>query len=211
VEFDPYISTQDFEALLGEELEDPGALIVGIALDSACTAVRTYLGQNINLVENDVEIRSGNGRRKMRLRQRPVRSVSSIVVDDETIDLDTVSVRGAVLTMKDRGWWQPGDDNIVVTYTHGWDVIETPEPQNGVPADIRLVTLLVARRIYEAVGFVQTGAQGGAIISETIGEYSYTLSDAAETSMASAAELVDGEKFVLDAYRIELVGDTPTQ
>ena len=210
-DLDPFISTTDLEALLGDPLPDPTALIVKIALDAACHRVRTYLGQDVNLVIGDVEVHSGSGRRKLRLRQRPVRSVTSVVIDDVVQDAALYSVRGAVISFRDADVWWYGNDNIEVTYSHGWDIDETPDAPfatvERVPADIRLVTLLMARRVYENVG---TDVNAGAVIRETIGDYSYELSDSATTAVTSAVELLEAEMYVLDRYRIDLVGDTPT-
>jgi hypothetical protein len=206
----PFISVADLEAILGESIANPGALIVSISLDSACQAVRSYLGQDVNLVLDDVEIHSGSGRRKLRLRQRPVREVTQVKIDDTVIDPTTYTVRGAIITRKDSDIWDYGNDNVEITYSHGWDLDETPEPGwtvERVPADIRLVAVLGARRVYNAVGSV-VGA--GDVTSETIGDYSYTLSEGSQEALEAASQMGDAERFVLDRYRIELVGDTPT-
>jgi len=206
VELDPYISTADLEALLGVSLADPSSLMVKITLDSACQTVRTYLGQYINLIEDDVEVHSGTGRRKLRLRQRPVRAVTEVKIDD--LVTTNYTVRGAIITLKGSDVWTYGNDNVEVTYDHGWDIVDTPDPQEGVPADIRLVTLLIARRVFDNVG--ESSGVTGALTGETIGDYSYTLSDASATAITSAAELVEAERYVLDRYRIDLIGDSPT-
>ena len=203
-EQDPFISVSDLEAWLDETIVDPNSLAVKITLDSACQKVRTYIGQTINLVEDDVEVHSGSGRRKLRLRERPVRSVSEVKIDDEVMDPSTYNVRDAIITFIETDYWWNGDDNIYVTYTHGYDIVE-PSDFN-VPADMRLVALLLAARIYQNIGVpVITGGVSG----ETIGDYSYTVDTSGSTS--SAIELYDAEKYCLDRYRIDLVGDTPTQ
>jgi len=207
VDFDPFISTTDLEAILDVTLADPNALSVKIALDSACTAVRTYIGQDINLVEDDVEVRSGSGRRKLRLRQRPVREVSAVYIDDELVPAEDYKVRGTpgVVTMINGSWWTPGDDNVEITYTHGWDLTE--ESDMSVPSDIRIVALNMARRVWLDIG----SELSGAIVSETIGDYAYELSDASVQASAAAAQLSTAEQYMLDPWRVELVGDTPTQ
>lgn len=208
LELDPFISTTDLEAVLDETLVDPNALSVKIALDSACTAVRTYLGQNINYVAGDVEVRSGSGRRKLRLRQRPVRSVTSVYIDGDLVTSDQYSVRGGpgVITMINGSWWTPGDDNVSITYSHGWDV--GTDTAYSVPADIRLVALNMARRVFLDVG---ADLLAGAIVSETIGDYAYELSDAAVQAATGTYQLSEAERYMLDPWRVELVGDTPTQ
>jgi hypothetical protein len=205
-EQDPFISVADLEASIGASIADPNSLSVKITLDSACQAVRTYLGQTINLVTGDVEIHSGRYGKKIRLRQRPVRSVTSVVVDDEVIDPTNYSVRGHVVTLIDGSLWWKGNDNVEITYDHGWDLSEASD--DNVPTDIRYVALSIARRIWNDLG-ADTAA--GAIVSETIGDYSYTLSEAALSAVATVSALTGGEQAALDPYRIELVGDTPTQ
>jgi hypothetical protein len=210
-DLDPFISTTDLEALLGEPLADPTGLIVKIALDSACHTIRTYLGQDINLVLDDSEIHSGSGRRKMRLRQRPVREVTEVWEDDALLEVEEYTVRDNIITRTQGGFWAYGNDNIEVIYSHGWDIDETPEvgwDVERVPADIRLVALLAARRV-----FLDTGEDltSGAIVSETIGDYSYQLSDAAVAAVSSASGLLEPEQGVLDRWKIGLSGgDTPT-
>ena len=198
---DPFISTVDLEAMLDTTFAVPTPLPVKIALDSACQRVRTYLGQTINLVEDDVEVHSGTGRRKLRLRERPVRAVTLVTIDD--VETTNYTRRDAVLTLKNSDVWTYGNDNIEVTYDHGYDLVEPSD--NNVPADIRLVALILARRVYESLGSVT-----GTVVQETIGDYSYQLSDNAEAAVSSAAELLEAEKYALDRYRIDLVGDSPT-
>ena len=204
-EQDPFISVADLEAILGVTIVDPGSLEVKIALDSACQAVRTYLGQTINLVTNDVEVHSGSWRKKLRLRERPVRSVSQVKVADTVVDPENYSVRDHVITLTDGSLWDYDNDNIEITYTHGYDISEPSD--NNVPSDIRYVALNIARRVYTDLG---SDVTAGAIIKETIGDYSYELSDAAVSSLGATSSLLDAEKATLDPYRIELVGDTPT-
>ena len=204
----PFISPDDLEALMGESLANPTALIVAIALDAACQSVRTCIGQDVNLVTDDIEVHSGSGRRKMRLRQRPVRSVSEVKVDGTVVSATLYNVRDAIISYTGSDVWSFGNDNIYVKYTHGWDVAEpTTFP---VPADIRFVALVVARRVYESVGFVQSGSVGGVLTGETIGDYSYTLSEAATGEVSAASTLTEAEMYALDRYRVDLIGDTPT-
>jgi hypothetical protein len=203
----PFISEDDLEAAMG--VPPAATLITQIALDAACQAVRTYLGQDINLVENDVEIHSGSGRRKLRLRERPVRSISSVLVGTTQTVATAYSLVGDTITLLDSAWWESGDDNVSVTYTHGYDLSEAPDPDDTirVPADIRLVALSIARRVYTSVG--TDLASAGGVISETMGDYSYTL--ASDAVVKTAGALTETEKSALSPYRIELVGSTPTQ
>jgi hypothetical protein len=189
----PFVSAADLSALTGTTVNSTD-LITKIALDSACTSVRSYLGQTINLATTTESI-DGRDRLTVRLHERPVRSVTSVTVDGEVLATTAWNLRGALLRRTDGGSFTLGVANVVVNYSHGYN-IDTSDP-NGVevPADIRLVALLSARRVYTAVGTVS-----GAIQSETMGSYAYTLSTAVVVS--TAAELLPAELAVLDRYRI---------
>lgn len=191
--FEPFIGPTDLAALIGETVSD-NDLITEIALDSACQAVRSYIGQTINFVPDDAEKLDGRDRLSLRLSQRPVRSVSKVVVDGIELDPSGWDLRKSFIRRVDGGTFTLGFSNVVVTYSHGWDIDEVGNPLR-VPADIRLVALLIARRIYVAVG-----SQVQPVQSETIGSYSY--SNATAIAVSTAAELLPAEKQVLDAYKI---------
>lgn len=190
----PFIGIEDLSAITGTTVSDQD-LITAIALDSGCQAVRSYIEQTINYVADDVEEIDGNGRLKIRLTERPIRDLTSITVDGNELTTEMYNRHKSVLRRTDGVTWPMGFGNVVVTYSHGWDAI--PDDSAGddvlVPADLRLVALLSAKRVYTSVGLVS-----GEKTSETIGSYSYSVSAVAE----SAAQLFDAEKRVLDHYRI---------
>lgn len=191
----PFIGTDDLGALLGRSVSDSD-LITAIALDSGCESVRSYVQQTINYVEDDIEEYDGRGTNKIRLTQRPVRALTSVEVDDKEQDLTNFSLRKSMLRWK-TDWFPVGYGNVVITYDHGYDII--PDDSAGddvlVPADLRLVALLAARRVY-----INVGAMEGVLQSESIGKYSYSKSITA--AAASAAELLLPEMRVLDRYKI---------
>ncbi len=197
----PFVSSDDLAGFMGVTV-DPSALKTKIALDSACDAVRSYLDQDINFVSADVEYHSGHGYQhdRIRLRQRPVVAVTSIYVDTNWTTLvptDVYHLRDSFIVILDMSWFATGNDNIKVTYDHGW-VCPPTSQSAAVPADIRLVALSAARRVYSGVGTADAAGFGG----ETIGDYSYTNPGGAATSVA---ELLMAEKDVLDRYRIGLI------
>jgi hypothetical protein len=189
---DPFISTADLEAGLGITLADPNALIVKIALDTACEAVRSYLSQQINYVADDVITLDGNGTAHFRLPQRPVRTVTYVMEDDATLVVDTdYFVRRSTVFKADLfDNWSPGRNNIEVKYTHGYDITGTITL--AVPADIRYVALEKAKRAYAAVGVPPTGDEQ----TETMGSYSYSAAQAAK----QAAVLTPEDKELLYPY-----------
>ena len=201
---DPFVSAVDLQAVLGDGVVvDAGALITAIALDGACTSVRSYMGQDVNFVEDDVEVRDGTGRKRLRLRQRPVRDVTSITIDGDEVDLAEVSVRKSIVTLTNGDFFWHGLDNVVITYDHGWDIEESSVGER-VPADIRLVALLCAKRIFTTVGLTAIGTVKQ---SEQIGDYQYTLGELPEDvqeKIAASGTLLTAEEAVLDRYSIRL-------
>lgn len=206
----PFISTDDLAALLGITLADPNALIVKISLDSGCDAVRSYLGQDVNLVSNDIVYLDGPGYpwATIRLKERPVRAVDSVSyaywsasgVQEQLLTANTYRCdTDGILELVDGTYWMNGIKNIKVQYDHGWDIVVT-SGGIAVPADIRLVALSCARRVYTSLGEVD---DAGAFRQETMGTYSYSTGGRAAAT--SAAELLPAETAVLDRYRIGLV------
>jgi hypothetical protein len=205
----PFISAQDLSDHLGRDVSaDPRTVI---ALDAACDVVRGYIRQTINLVRDDEVWLDGNGLRQLLLPELPIVEVTDVVTydrygvllrDDLIQGTDYIVDGAGVLTY--LGWrWPAGRQNVWVLYTHGWDLVEEA-PVYGyedatptVPSRIRIVALQLAARIFSA------GSQGaGAIRSETIGKYSYTLADAGNTSPIA---LLEREERILDEYRLRRV------
>lgn len=193
----PFIGTNDLAAILGHPVSDTD-LITAIALDSGSEAVRSYIGQTINYVENDTEELDGRGRVKIRLKQRPVRNLVSVTLEGEVVDPTEYNRRGATLRRHNGVPWPFGFGNVTVVYSHGWDIIPDLDPSNDflVPADLRLVALLSARRVYTTVG----ASAAGTIISESIGSYSYSIGG--NSVVQTAAELLPPEQATLERYRI---------
>jgi hypothetical protein len=169
-----------------------------LALQSAMQTVRNYLGQELTLHVDDVEVHDGRGRRLLRLRERPVREVKQVVVDGVVLDDSSYTVDDAVIKLTNGAVFNHGLANIEVTYTHGWDLVDDSSgpPELPFPADIKLVTLSVARRRLN-----MSGQHDETIVQEAIGSYSYSTGSARE----QAGDLLFAEKAVLDNYRIGLV------
>ena len=70
-----------------------------------------------------------------------------------------------------------------------------------VPADIRLVALISARRVYSAVGATDAA---GTQASETMGSYSYTTGSTAQVA-STAAQLLPAEQAAIHWYRVGLI------
>jgi hypothetical protein len=195
----PFIGTDDLAAILGQAVNE-NDLITEIALDSGCTAVRSFLGQTINFVANDTEIKDGHGTKKIRLKERPVRALTAVRLDGAVVDPSLYNLKDSTIRRVDDERWPVAYANIQVDYSHGYDV--QPDTSAGddvlVPADMRLVALLSARRVYAAIG-----NEDGIKQSETIGQYSY--SNSTTMVVQTAAELLKPETDVLHRYLIGIV------
>lgn len=194
----PFISTDDLAALIGAPV-DGADLITDMALDAACTSVRSYLQQEVNYHADATEELDGRGLVTLRLRERPIRSVASVTVDGVALETTDWNLRGNLLRRIDCGVFTLGIANVVVVYSHGWDISDPVTLP--VPADIRLVALIAARRVYSAVG---ASDSGGTQQSETMGSYSYTSASTAQVA-STAAQLLGPEMAVLDRYRVGLI------
>lgn len=194
--------------------------LADLALAAAQAAVRGYLDQEITFHQDRVEVLDGFGKPWLRLRERPVRSVLKVEEGDGTLaDFTTLAavnyvVRRSLLIRVDGAVWLPGNVNIRVTYSSGYDsgTVDSDTSDSDydplhVPADITLVTLNAARRMYSTLGTSDGVSKAGNIKQETIGAYSYTLSTISEqVGAAAGVELLLAEKAVLDRYLIEGAG-----
>lgn len=162
--------------------------------------MRNYLDQVITLVDDDEVTLDGTGTRLLRLPERPVRRVASVVEDDtELTETTDYILRDSILIRVDT-FWSKGTANVTVNYDHGWDVVGDSDSDSEffpVPADISLVTLSAARRAYNTLGIQSLPVD---IKSETIGAYSYTTNSSTEDSLVDLT-LLSAEKYVLDPYK----------
>jgi hypothetical protein len=168
-----------------------------LSIWAAEALVRGYLDQDITSSVG-VEIRDGQNKQVLRLRQRPVRRVDSVTIDGTALDPSEWKLRGARLALPD-GYFTYGLDNVEVQYLHGYD-LTSHGGDYPIPADIRLVTLSAARRDY-----VNRGPGTHQEEQEVIGKYSYTTKDRYDKGESYALMLLDSERMVLDSYRIQVV------
>lgn len=199
-----FIGLADLASFMQVSESSLNTALANLACQAAQSIVRGYLSQEITLHADDEVKLDGTGKPWLRLPERPVIEVSSIVVDGDRVDSADYVLRGSMLIRTDHGWWRLGNANVVVTYTHGYqtagldsDTSDSDFDINHVPADISLVALILARRIYDR----SSTGEMGEVRQETIGSYSYTLASSAQNS-----EMTDAERSVLDRYLIEGYG-----
>lgn len=200
----PFISSDDLSAYLDTTVTG-GELIVEIALDGACEAVRREMDRVLNLtVEEDIVL-DGNWTNALVLPQRPVHEVKamSVTLDDEAVDDADLylEVDRGVLFLTDGTYWTWGKGNVALTYTHGYAIEEVDVAGTivRVPSNIRLVALRLAAAIYRSKGST-TAASGAALTGEHIGTYEYTQDAAAATEMASIL-ITDDDRKMLSSQR----------
>ena len=147
---EPFVSIADLTDIVGEDVSTSDRAV--IALDSACELVRSFLGHHINLEAEVDVVLDGRGRYRLILPQRPVREVSAVLLDDVAVAETDYVLEREMFLRRVSVPWPVGQGNIVVTYTHGWDVSEPdsapPDDFERVPSDIRRVALEVAKRLY---------------------------------------------------------------
>jgi hypothetical protein len=204
-----FIGLGDLASFMSTTIPALNQALADLAVSAAQSKVRRYLDQEITLVSGDLVYLDGNGRKKIRLPERPVRSVALVEEGPSdlwtTLDSDAYFLRDSILIRWDGSVWCPGEANLRVTYTHGYDVgaidsdwSDSDFDAQHVPADISLAALSLARRMYENMGASPEGA--GELTQETIGAYSYTLSEAAQK--AAGVDLIQAERYVLDSYKM---------
>lgn len=183
-----FITRDDLSDYLGRDVStDDGALL---AVDAACEIVRTITEQDFDDVTETISV-DGTGSDTILLPQRPVSNVGTVTVNGGTLTSDdygyttdgrlirtngTASFSSWGRSCLPSAYWTPGRQNISVTYEHGY--------AGTVPADIRMVALMIAYRII---------TQGGAI-QEQVGQASKRYANA-------ATDLTNGEKAILAKYR----------
>ena len=141
-----FVTVAELEAALQRDLDDAAATE---ALDQACQAIRDYLGQRLDWVENEVIRLHGTGRRTILLPELPVNAVDAVSVTDNEATTALVATdwwvdgrSGVLFRVGTNGTrWPGGVANIQVTYDHGYQVV---------PSSIAGVAMSLASRIYHA-------------------------------------------------------------
>lgn len=217
-----FVGVADLAVFLDVDAATLNLALASLATKAAQQKVRKYLNQVLTYVTGDVVLLDGNGKFRIRLPERPIRNIIRIEEEGSNDVWDEVAstdyrlkdARYGIVVRQDGVVWPAGYANIRVTYDHGWNtnpVIDSDASDsdfdtdlNALPADISLVTLSLARRMYENMGAGAGAGTAGNIKQETIGAYSYTLSASAEK--AAGVNLVFAEKAVLDDYLMEGAG-----
>ena len=179
-------------------------------------AIREYVGYDVDYASH-TESFSGNQTRELFLEQRPVIAVTSVTEDDSTLEYGN---------QKDFLWYENGrirrigtrwsfahPDNIVVTYTAGYDTgggYGLPLPNN-----FRVVTARAAARLLESALVLSAQQEPSEIVaqkpssnqvsnfvatdSESVGDYQ--INYVGNLAMNSVAILSGADLSMLGQYR----------
>ena len=186
---DPLATAEDVEARTGQTFTGTDLTRIDVLLRDASAAVRSYTGQQISSGSSTIKV-DPNGRNILRLPQRPVIDVTSVV------DYNSVAVAflwdGVTLQVRRPNAAATFDDApsfrttmLTVVYEHGY----TENP----PDVVAIVCSMVARAF--GLNPLDAGRQ-----SETIEGYAYTIGSA---GAAGAMGLLPDERAILDRYRTQ--------
>ena len=133
----------------------------------------------VSAVQN--EYHSGKNSASLWLRMRPVITIMSVTINTELVDNTDGQaytfvpgtgqlVRGPGFgSPRFQSWWPVGTGNILVEYWGGYD-------QNvGNPPEVTLAT------VFEVLYLWERGKVSGIYLSESLGDYSYTLAATSTT------------------------------
>ena len=185
-----FIDVDDLSAYLGRDVgDDDGAVI---CVDSACSMVQTLTEQDFEAATTDTVTLDGTGTDTLLLPHVPVSAAGTVVVNgvdllptDYGVSEDGRLTRtGGTAVWSTWGqlsapsaYWPQGRANVTVTYEHGYAA--------DVPADVRMVALAIANRLF---------TQGGAVV-ETVGQVTKRYA-------VAGTDLTSGEKAILRRHRI---------
>lgn len=190
----PLIDVSDVTARLPSTFTIESARATALIADASAT-IRRISKQNFTIAQSTTGIRPIGY--KLILPQKPVISVDNIAIRLPN-SVTLVNIPGWYWDGSDEVWLTDGGSIInlaeeilfamrwqtptcYTTYTHGYTLT---------PDDIVGVACSMVIRILTAPGL-------GGVISETVGEYSYRLSDAAAQGTMG---VTDAEKKILESY-----------
>ena len=189
-------TVDDLQVRLGRDLSESEVAQATALLADASAVIRSYTGQAFDVIEGDTAILRSQGG-TIRLPQRPVTSVSSVVAlggegmpDVSVLDwifdgIDQIRIgSGSFVINTPAVWWDddgyPG--TFRVTYSHGYETV---------PADVVAVACASLLRVLG-------NPQG--LRSETVGSYSATYSTPS-SGEPLGVNLTRYDRSVLNRYR----------
>lgn len=194
-----FCSIEDVEEWLQIDIPEGKEGSASRAIAEASASIRNYCRQDFDEVEDDEATLDGTGTSKLLLPQLPVTEVTEVLVDDEALESDDYVLGQHGILHRVGARWPAGIQNVIVTYSHGYDEI---------PADVAAICARAAGRAYQAGLRAEESGGVPGIASTNLGDYGVSFASEGGAGQegilgASAAHLLlPSEKRILDAYRV---------
>ena len=177
-------------------------------------SIREYLGYTVDY-GTYTETLSGNQTRELFLDERPVLSITSITEDDTTLtygnDEDFLWYENGRIRRIGSRWSFAKPDNIVVTYTAGYDT--GGGTGRALPRVFKYVTARAAARLLESALVLSSQQEAAEIVSQTssqVGNFTaadsesmgdYSISYVGNIGMNSVSVLSGSDLQLLGQYK----------
>ena len=153
-------------------------------IQAAEGAVRRYCGWHIAPVVTETLVLDGTGTRSLLLPTMRIRSIDSLVIGAERIDVSRVHYsRTAGVVQIEGHLWTRGLGNVEISLTHGYE---------QAPDEVRAIIDAVAKRVKQ---------YAGAVMSQRAG--TQAVNYAVVGGAGRGVPLTPDEKEALAAYRLE--------
>lgn len=146
-----FASADELAARLGIELQGDEESRADALLSLASSLIQDAARQVIELVEDETVILRGSREGKILLPERPVVSISSVLIAGDSQDPSSYYLDRDHLARAGGGLWDPSEE-LVVTYTHGFE--ETP-------GSVKAICLEAVVRAWVNPGAVAQEGYGG--------------------------------------------------
>lgn len=197
-----FTTQTEIEALLQITITDPVQIAsITRAISEAETSIRNYTKQEIDPVYNEVlTVDSRLVTQEVTLPELPIISVAQVIEDDEVlVDGTDYKVGQHGIVYRIGRPWSVGIQNLVFTYSHGFETI---------PNTIKDVATRAAARAFQA-GLRSADTDGViGVASKSLGDYSVSYQSDSSGGVgegilgaSSATFLLKSEKRMLDKFR----------
>ncbi|MGU3650680.1 hypothetical protein [Mycolicibacterium sp. A43C] len=179
------VSVADVESFTKGRLKAVDPEVIRL-FDAALAEARNYCGWPVTLIEDDVIELDGPGRSVLALPTRKIVTLTSLVEEGISLNVDTLEVSKSMGTVKKPGGanWSGRYGSIVATMTHGH--------QSAPDFDLAVLMCVDAVALSVGMNSAERGT-GGALTRKRVDDVEYAWTD------RDVAEALDTSR--LDSYR----------
>jgi hypothetical protein len=118
------VTTDMFNTYSGNFEDSPGAVMLkGSFLTSAEEIVTGYLGYNPTSQQYTDVVLSGTGKHTLYVPSRNITQLHALSVNETLMDLSGFILSGDHIRSRGTRWvFPPGRENIIISYTAGWEI-----------------------------------------------------------------------------------------